>query len=205
MTIRVVLVFAFIFWGASGCFGQQTGAFQDKKITPFIAYEFGEAIFNKFQSLSGEIGIRFPNRHLIRLVHQNIKFTEEHLSSDFAVTVRGDNVEGELFGFEAFYSLPIKKWKNNDETLYVSPSLGYYKNDYAHTIIEQRFEKRSMTFGLELSYRGNNAFKIKGLYYTIAIPVRVHFDPHEEFKLGDTTISGNRFDNNIWFFVGYQF
>lgn len=139
------------------------------------------------------------------MVHQNITLTEAHLSSDFAAAVQGDNVEGSLFGFELFYSLPVKKWKDAERVLYLSPSVGYYKNEYNHTILADHFEKRSMTTGLEVSYREMNLFKIKGLYYTLAIPVRLHLDPYESFELGSTTIRGNQLDNNIWFMLGYQF
>ena len=171
----------------------------------FIAYDFGEAIFNNFQSLSGEVGVSLPNKHLIRLVHMNVKFTEGHLSSDFAVPVKGDNVEGSMLGFEAFYSLPIRKWRDDHEAIYISPSIGYYTNEYWHTQLDERLKQGSGTLGLELSYRETNPFRIKGLYYAITIPVRVHFNPYEKTTLGETEILGNRLDNNIWFFVGYQF
>ena len=205
MYSRVILLIFPIIIGSNLCVAQEIDDSADPSISPFIAYDFGEAIFNKFQSLSGEIGVILPNHHLIRLVHQNVELTEEHLSSDFAIPVKGDNVEGSLFGFETFYSFPLKKWKGAKEILYISPSLGYYKNEYRHTILEDRFEKSSMTAGVEISYRQTDLFKIKGLYYTLAIPIRIHFTPHEEFKLGDTRILGNRLDNNIWFMLGYQF
>ncbi len=205
MSLRVISIILSIIISSNLSIAQQGDDSQNKLIRPFIAYELGEAIFNKFQSLSGELGILFPNHHLLRIVHQNVQLSEEHLSSDFAVTVKGNNVEGSLFGFEAFYSYPIKKWRNSNEILYLSPSFGYYKNEYKHTILEEHFEKRSMTAGLEISYRETNLFKIKGLYYTLSIPIRIHFAPHKAFKLGDTRISGNRIDNNIWFLIGYQF
>lgn len=174
-------------------------------MAPFVAYEFGEAIFNKFRSLSGEVGISLPKKHLIKLVHQNVQLTEEHLNSGFAVTVKGDKVEGSLFGFEAFYSFPLVKWSGDNEILYLSPSVGYYRNRYNHTILPETFEQSSSTIGLEISLRETNLFGLKGLYYAVTIPVRVHFNPHEEFSLGDTRILKNSIDNNIWLLVGYQF
>ncbi|PWJ42673.1 hypothetical protein [Sediminitomix flava] len=175
----------------------------------FIAYDFGEAAFNRFQSLSGEIGVSLPNKHLIRLVHMNVNLTEEHLKSDFVTTVEGENVEGKMLGLEAFYSFPLIKWQEDNQVIYLSPSLGAYKNKYWHTELDENLEQSSFTTGVELSYRETNPFKtksaLKGLYYTVSIPLRVHFNPHEKTQLGNTTISKNTFDNNIWFFMGYQF
>ncbi len=179
------------------------------KIDYFIAYDFGEAMVNKFQSLSGEIGISFPNKHLIRLVHMNVGLTEGHLSSDFVVTVDGENVEGKMLGLEAFYSFPLIKWRDANQVIYLSPSLGIYKNKYWHTELDENLEQSSVTTGFELSFRETNPFKtkgtFKGLYYTVSLPFRVHFNPHEETQLGSTTISKNLFDGNIWFFIGFQF
>lgn len=205
MSLRVISTAFSLILSLNVSIAQQIEDSSYKSIRPFIAYDFGEAVFNKFQSLSGEIGVILPNYHLMRLVHQNVQLSEEHLSSDFAITVKGDNVEGSLFGFEFFYSFPIKKWKNSNEILYLSPSFGQYKNEYRHLILEERLEKSSLTTGIEISYRETNLFKIKGLYYTAAIPIRIHFSPHDSFNLGNTKILGNRLDNNIWFMIGYQF
>ncbi len=171
----------------------------------FFAYDFGEAVVNRFQSLSGEIGLSLPNKHLIRMVHMNVWLTEPHLKSKFVATVKGDQVKGRMVGFETFYSLPVIKWREENEAIYVSPSVGFYANQYEHLKLNESFEKKSATLGLELSYRETNPFGVKGLYYTISIPMRTHFSPHDKTTLGDTTILSNRFDGNIWFFVGYQF
>ncbi len=205
MLLRVIPFLFLTIFGSSWSIAQQLQDSSKKSIHPFIAYEFGEAIFNRFQSLSGEVGVVLPNDHMVRLVHQNLSLTEGHLSSDFAVVVKGDDVEGSLFGFEAFYGLPVVKWNHNKEMLYLSPSIGHYRNEYWHTILEERFEKSSWTAGLEISYRETNLFRVKGLYCTVSIPIRIHFSPHEEFTLGDTRILGNRLDNNIWLMIGYQF
>lgn len=178
---------------------------QSPKLQYFVGYDFGEAMVNRFRSLSGEVGVSLPNKHLVRLVHMNVYLTEQHLSSDFVATVQGSHVEGRLFGFEAFYSYPVLKWRNNNEAIYVSPSLGYYKNSYSHTELDVGFSQQSPTAGVELSYRETNPFGIRGLYYAITFPMRVQFNPHDKTTLGSTTISSNRFDGNIWFFVGYQF
>ena len=171
-----------------------------KRAKFFLAYEFGEAAFNRFQSLSGEMGLRFANEHMIRLSHMNVKLTEEHLSSDFAGAVEGSDVEGKFFGFEVFYDFPVFT-----EGLYIGPSVGYYKNEYLHTVLDERFKNNSATIGLGIGYREKNVFGVKGLYYMLSFPMRTPLNPIEESMLGNTTIENNRFDNNIWFFVGYEF
>lgn len=205
MNVRIFLAFTVLMASSMPGRAQDFNLNTDEKISPFLAYEFGEAIFNRFQSFSGEIGLSFPNKHLIRLVHQNVQLTEAHLSSNFASIVKGDNVEGSLFGFEALYSFPLYRWKNDCQIIYISPSVGYHQNGYSHLILEEAFEKSSMTAGLELALRETDLFGIRGLYYALTIPTRIHFSSHDAFTLGDTQISSNRFDNNIWLFIGYQF
>ena len=197
---RFSTVFFLLLLSTSFSFSQSIQADQVKQIRPFIAYEFGEAAFNKFQSLSGEIGLHFQNNHMLRLTHMNVKLTEGHLSSDFAVVVEGDDVEGKFLGFEAFYDLPVF-WKG----FYISPSFGYYKNEYNHLILEQNLKNNSFTIGTAISYRETDIFGVKGLYYTVSFPMRTPFNPIRETSLGETLIKGNRFDNNIWLFVGYEF
>lgn len=178
----------------------QDGSTQEKKrIKVFAAYEIGEAAFNKFQSLSGEIGIRFPNNHQLRLTHMNVGLTEEHLSSGFAGAVDGDNVEGDMFGFELFYDFPV--WKG----LQIAPSIGYYKNDYRHTSISATLSNKSVTLGAAISYQEVDIFKLRGLYYRFSIPMRTTLNPIEETSLGAAVIQNNHFGNNIWMFIGYQF
>ncbi len=171
-----------------------------KKAHPFIALELGQAVFNDFNSYSGEIGIRFQNNHLIRLTHMNIKMSETHLSSDFAVIVDGNNVEGKQFGFEAFYDFPLF-----GKELYISPSIGWYRNEYKHLILDENIEKSSATVGMAISYRETNVFKVKGLYYTLSIPMRTPFNRIDKTVLGHTIIKSNAFDSNIFFFIGFEF
>lgn len=173
---------------------------QEDKIRPFLAYEFGEAAFNKFQSLSGEIGVKFPNNYLLRLTHMNVNLSEKHLASSFAGAVDGSDVRGKMFGFEAFYDIPIA-WK----TLYISPSVGYYRNEYKHTVLDEAIENKTATIGAGISYRETNLFKVKGLYYTLSLPMRISLNPIKKTTLGETTIRNNAFDNNIWLFIGFQF
>lgn len=166
----------------------------------FVAYELGEALFNKFQSLSGEIGIKLHNDQMCRIAHINLKLTEEHLSSDFASAVEGNNVEGKQFGFEAFYDFPIFI-----QGLYLGPSIGFYRHTYSHTILDERLEKSSITVGSAISFREVNLFQVTGLYYKLSIPARLTLAPIQQSQLGDTTIKNNTFDNSIWLFIGYEF
>ena len=182
---------------------------ENNRVKPFIAYDFGQAIFNKFQSLSGEVGLRLQNHHLIRLTHMNVRFTEEHLSSKkaipFIAPYEGGNIEGSIFGFELMYSIPVVKWKDYKKAFYLSPSLGHYKKKYWHTNLDERLENSSFLVGLEISYRETNVFGIKGLYYALTLPLRFNFAPHKETYLGNTKILGDRIDSNTMFFVGFEF
>lgn len=166
----------------------------------FIAYDLGEAVFNKFQSLGSEIGVQFKNNHLLRLSHTNLNLSEEHLSSDFAKAVDGKNVKGRQFGFELFYDFPVLV-----KGLYVATSIGYYSNEYIHTTLNEKLKKSSFSTGAAISFTQIDLFKVKGLYYRVSVPFRFNLNPIKETTLGDATIKSNLFDNNIWFFVGFQF
>lgn len=182
------------------CRAQVKTVQSDEQATLFIAYELGEAAFNKFQSLSGEIGINFPNKQSLRLTHMNVNLTEQHLSSSFAGAVDGSDVKGKLFGFELFYDFPAIL-----DNLYLGPSLGYYNNNYEHTILNQKLRQKSVTLGVGISYQESDIFNIKGLYYRFSIPIRTHLNPSEKTNLGDSVINKNNIDNNIWLFIGYEF
>lgn len=186
-------------WSIIG-WAQDNSSDEDSKIHPFIGYELGEAAFNSFQSISGEVGIRFQNNHLLRLTHMNVSLTEKHLSSSFAGAVDGADVEGRLFGFEAFYDFPVLS-----KSLYIAPSIGYYKNSYEHTILDEELKTNSATLGVGISYREMNLFNIRGLYYAVSIPMRISLNPIQETMLGETIIKNNTFENNIWLFIGYEF
>lgn len=194
-TITLILIFLSININA-----QKNTTDENKKLHPFIAFELGQAVFNDFKSYSGEVGVKLRNNHMLRLSHMNIKMSEAHLSSDFAVVVDGDHVEGKQFGFELFYDFPIL-WKG----VHISPSLGWYRNEYYHTILNENLKKSSATVGIAISYREVDIFGIKGLYYTLSFPMRTPFNSITRTKLGDTIIKNNTFDSNIFFFVGFQF
>ncbi|UPQ78755.1 hypothetical protein M0M57_14175 [Flavobacterium azooxidireducens] len=178
----------------------QRDSVKSKSTKFFIAYDFGEAAFNQFKSLGGEVGVRFINNHLLRLTHTNLHLTEKHLSSSFAKAVDGKNVKGKQFGFELFYDFQVFV-----KGLYIAPSVGYYENEYTHTILNEKLEKSSFTAGTAISFTEKDLFNVQGLYYRVSVPFRLNFDPIKETKLGDTTIKNNLFDNNIWLFVGFQF
>jgi len=171
-----------------------------KRFHPFVAYEFGEAVFNRFQSISGEFGMRFNNNHMMRLVHMNVNLAEKHLSSSFAQAVDGPNVKGKMLGLEAFYDFPVFF-----KGFYISPSLGYYQNEYSHTILNESHKNTTLTVGAAISYRDTDIFKIKGLYATFSVPFRFQLSPSEKTMLGNTTLRNGIFDNNIWLFIGYEF
>lgn len=197
--MKKLMIVAMMFCGWMAQAQDDQGAAQ-KKIRPFIAYDFGEAAFNKMQSISGEVGVQFANDHLLRLVHMNVGLTEQHLSSSFAGAVDGPNVKGKLFGYEVFYDLPVIT-----KGLYIGPSVGYYMNEFEHTVLEESLMRKTATAGLGISYRETNLFGVKGLYYTFTIPMRLSLEASEETKLGETIISSDKFDNNLWLFIGYQF
>ncbi|MDY7395291.1 hypothetical protein UMM65_08560 [Aureibaculum sp. 2210JD6-5] len=198
--IKTLLTFVLMSWSMIGL-AQKESIKEEKKTRFFIAYEIGEAVFNKFQSHSGEIGLRFRNNHLLRLVHMNVNLSEQHLSSSFAKAVDGPNVKGKFFGFEAFYDFTVFRDK-----LYVGPSVGYYKSEYNHTILDEELKNDfSPTIGVGISYRETNLFGVKGLFTTFSIPLRIDLKPTKKTKLGETTIVGGVFDQNIWFFIGFEF
>lgn len=178
----------------------QIDSVQRKTARFFIAYDFGEAAFNQFKSLGSEAGVRFKNDHFLRLAYTHLYLSEKHLSSDFAKAVDGENMKGKQVGFELFYDFPVFT-----KGLYIAPSVGYYDNEYTHTILKEKFEKSSFSTGAAISFTETDLFKIKGLYYRVSVPFRFNLTPIKKTKLGDTTINGNLFDNNIWFFVGFQF
>ncbi|HMS68849.1 MAG TPA: hypothetical protein PKD18_11950 [Saprospiraceae bacterium] len=164
----------------------------------FLGYELGEMAFNKFKNFSGEIGVKY-NNNMLRFVYQNVALSEEHLSSNFAKSVDGDNVQGLMKTCELLYGKTIYKNFN------FSISAGYAHDFYEHTILNVDVENRSGTIGIVPGYRESNLFNIKGLYFNLEVPIRLYFNPLEKTILGNTTVNRHFIVNNIWFFVGYQF
>lgn len=173
---------------------------KENKLNVFVGYELGEAVFNKFQSLSGEIGVQFKNQHQLRLAHMNVNLTKEHLATAFAGAVDGPDVKGKFLGLEAFYDIPV--FKNR---LFLAPSIGYFKNEYNHTLLDESLTNSSLTFGGAISFTETDIFKVKGLYYRFSIPMRTPLNRIKETQLGSTIIKNNAFDNNLWLFIGYKF
>ena len=175
------------------------------KPSVYIGYDLGEMAFNRFQNFSGEIGVKFKNEHTIRFVYQNVKLTEEHLSSDFANAVDGENVSGLWNGYELLYDIPIYPFKSGNSLVYGGLSVGYHENLYQHTILNESVEHKTGTVGFDIGFRETNIFKVKGLYINLQIPFRYNFNRLEETKLGETTVNESVFGQTISFFVGYEF
>jgi len=186
-------------------FGQASSQNNDPKSNFYLGYDLGEMAFNKFQNFAGEVGFNLKNQHAIRFVYLNIKLTEDHLSSDFARAVDGDNVTGHWVGYELFYDVPLYRFKNGDTYIYGGLSAGYHKNSYEHTVLAESFDHQTGTVGLGVGFRDTNVFGIKGLYMNFQIPVRYNFNKLEETKLGNSTVNKVVVDQTISFFVGYEF
>jgi len=67
---------------------------QNKEKGFFISYELLEMAANKFQYFAGDLGYRFDQKNQTRFLIMEVKLTEEHLSSDWAKIVDGNNVKG---------------------------------------------------------------------------------------------------------------
>ncbi|HOY12697.1 MAG TPA: hypothetical protein PLY70_06130 [Saprospiraceae bacterium] len=200
--MKNVITIITIFTALSGGFSQiKLSSVDQENQRPFhlfLGYELGEMAFNKFKNFSGEIGVKY-NNNMLRFVYQNVALSEEHLSSNFAKSVDGENVRGLMKTYEILYGKSIYKNVN------LSISAGYADDFYEHTILNADVENRTMTIGLVPGYRESNLFNIIGLYFNLEVPIRLYFNPLEETYLGNTTVNRHFIVNNIWFFVGYQF
>ncbi len=186
-------------------FAQDSRETNNTKPSVYIGYDLGEMAFNRFQNFSGELGLKFKNDHTIRFIYQNVKLTEEHLSSDFASAVEGENVSGLWNGYELLYDIPIYRFKSGNSFIYGGLSAGYHENFYQHTILNESVEHKTGTIGFDVGFRETNIFKVKGLYINFQIPFRYNFNRLEETKLGDATVNESVFGQTISFFVGYEF
>jgi len=171
----------------------------EPKTRYFVAYEFGEMAFNKFRNFAGETGVKFKNRHMLRLVYMDVKLTEKHLSSGFANVVSGKNVEGHFKGYELFYDVPVFKGIN------LGASAGYYHDRYRHRLTGHSISHTTPTLGFDVNYRETDVFGLKGLYFNFSVPFRFYLRPLEKTDLGGSTVNRHFFENNIWFFVGFEF
>ncbi len=172
---------------------------KEEKTNYFLAYEFGEMAFNRFRNFAGEAGVKFKNSHMLRLVYMDVKLTEKHLSSGFANVVSGKNVEGHFKGYELFYDVPVFKG------VHTGGSAGYYNDFYRHTLSGRPVNHTTPTLGFEVNYRETDLFKLKGVYFNLAVPFRFYLRPLEKTDLGGSTINRHFFENNIWMFIGYEF
>ncbi|MFD2034275.1 hypothetical protein ACFSKL_05695 [Belliella marina] len=198
--IIVALLMTKAFYAFSQENEQSTAGKRDlDKTKVFIGYELGEMAFNNFQNFSGEVGLKFKNDNLLRFVYQNVNLSEKHLSSNFARTVEGKNIKGLMKSYEVYYDYHLLK------NLYLGASVGYANDYYEHTILAESVENFSATVGFAPSYRETDLFKVKGLYFHLAVPFRYYFEPLEETQMGNSKVNRHLLVNNIWFFVGYQF
>lgn len=165
----------------------------------FVAYEFGEMAFNRFRNFAGETGVKFKNNRMLRFVYMDVKLTEKHLSSGFANVVSGKNVEGHFKGYELFYDVPVFKG------VHLGGSVGYYNDFYRHTLSGQSVSHTTPTLGFGVNYRETDLFKLKGMYFNLAVPFRFYLRPLEKTDLSGSTVNRHFFENNIWIFIGYEF
>lgn len=201
-TLIIGIIFLFAF---SNIYTQASEVIENPKNKFYIGYDLGEMAFNEFQNFAGEIGIGFKNDHVLNFVYLNIKLTEWHLSSGFAKAVTGDNVTGHWVGYEFAYNVPVLRFKKKYHLLYTGLIAGNHKNSYSHTILDESVVHQSWTIGLNLGYRENDIFRIKGLYYNLQIPIRFNFTSLEETGIGDAVVNKKTYGQTISFFVGYQF
>ena len=177
----------------------------NKNPSIYIGYDLGEMALNRFQNFAGEVGLKFKNDHTIRFVYLNVKLTEQHLSSNFAGAVDGENVSGHWNGYELLYDIPLYRFKGGNGFVYGGLSAGYHKNAYQHTILNESLKHTTGTAGFDIGYRETNVFSIKGLYINFQIPFRYYFNTLEESQLGESTINKTVVEQTISFFVGYTF
>lgn len=202
---RITIISILLMFWAANSFAQDSTNSNEKKTSFFAGYDLGEMALNKFQNFAGEIGLKFKNDHTLRFVYLNIKLTEEHLSSNFAGAVDGNNVTGLWNGYELLYDIPIYHFKKGNGFVYGGLSVGYHKNAYQHTILDESVKHKTSTVGFDIGFRETNIFKVKGLYINFQIPFRYSFNELEETKLGSATVNKIVFDQTISFFVGYEF
>jgi len=169
--------------------------------TTYLGYELGEMVTNNFKRFAGEIGYQFENKSTVRLVYLDVVLSEQHLSSNIAGAVDGDNVEGLWRGFELYYDIPLTlRWS-------FGLSAGNSKSFYSHTILDESVGAQSGTVGFSFSYLGDNVLGMKQLYWRFSLPVRHYFNPIPRTQLGDTIVVGDESGLNLtpWIFVGYRF
>ena len=200
----IAISFLFMFW-LNNSFAQDETTDENQKIKFYAGYDLGEMAFNRFQNFAGELGLGLKNDHVLSFVYLNVKLTESHLTSGFARAVDGGNVTGHWTGYELSYNVPVVKLKKEGHLLYVGGSGGYHKNIYSHVVLSESVEHKTFTAGLNLGYREDNLFKVKGLYYNLQIPIRYYFTKLDETRLGESTVNEVIFEQTISFFVGYQF
>lgn len=165
----------------------------------FVGYDIGEMAFNKFRHFSGEAGIRFENGWNLTVAHMNVLASETHLSSEFATSVDGDGIEGEIRGVELFLTNRFYGgW-------YFGGSVGHYANEFRNLHDNQSLKNVSPTVGFKFGYRQDAAFGFPNLYWDFGIPVRHTLEHYNDTALGSAIVRSNAFENNLWFNIGFNF
>lgn len=180
------------------------GLAQDSTVVKkfFIGYELLEMSMNRFQYFAGEAGYRINTKNQVRLMIGEINLTERHLSSKYeAFAVDGDNVAG----YFRIYELYIDHYFGKKKLWYFSSSAGFVNNKYEHLISDNKINHHSTSMGFALGFRKTNLFGVKHLYLNASVPVRYYLNPLPEQIWGDTKIREQKFVNNLWLFIGYNF
>lgn len=164
-----------------------------------VGYEFGEMILNEFKHFAGELSYSFENEHALRMAVFNVALSERHLSSNEASAVEGDNVEGLWHGVDLYYDYPLT------ENIFVSPSIGYHRNKYTHTVLGTSVSNSTGTAGFALSYLGEDVLGIEKLHWRFSLTFNHSFNEQEEEVLGESIVQGESFAFVPLIFVGYEF
>ena len=179
--------------------GARTAPGQSPERGFFVGYETLEMAMNEFKIFAGEVGFRLSPKHQLRLTIMEVDLTERHLASKWeSFAIDGPNVVGYFQGYEAHVDRFFKRnW-------YVSGAVGFYKDSYRHTQLDQSLENKTFTLGSGIGYTRSNLLGIKGLYVNVDVPVRYYFNPIKETKWGETTIMPHVVVNNLWVFAGFK-
>jgi len=149
----------------------------------FAGYDFGQMAFNDFKNFSGELGVRFNNKHAMRLSYLNIALTERHLSSNESSAVEGNYVEGLWHEVDIYYDYPV--WNN----FFMSPFVGYHDTTYTHLLVAESVTNTTALAGLAFLYMGDDVLGIDDLYWRAAATFYHRFEPLEKTRLGDSVVN----------------
>lgn len=156
-------------------------------------------ILNEFKYFAGELTYSFENEHAFRMAVFNVALSERHLSSNEASAVEGENVKGLWHGVDFYYDYPLTK------NIFVSPSIGYHRNKYTHTVLGTSVSNSTGSAGFALSYLGEDVLGIEELYWRLSLTFNHSFNEQKEEVLGESIVQGGSFSFVPLIFVGYEF